>query len=51
MCHTATRLEAHREHHSSRGSCLSPTLVTVAWVDPFRGTAPIRSEVNSHGKG
>jgi CspA family cold shock protein len=30
---------------------LSPSLVTVTWVDPFRGTAPIRFEVNGMAKG
>src|SRR5574341_2223008 len=37
---TVTGLSAHREDHTSRGFCLSPSLVAVARAVPFRGSAP-----------
>jgi CspA family cold shock protein len=44
-------LAPHREDCTSRGFCLSPSLATVAWVEPIRGSAPQVRGVNGMAKG
>src|SRR4029077_10359881 len=47
---TVTGWTAHRETNRSRGFCLSPTLIAVISVAPFRGSAPQFEDVTD-GKG